>query len=102
MTATNTNATANGPTRKTLASQLDRLDAILDTLGEGLNEAVAQAVQQAVASAVRAGVHHGVRGALGEILSNPEVLAVLRATLAPEAPANPLPAPPPDHSKPTG
>src|SRR4051794_34182362 len=93
-----TTTTTNGSARKTLASQLDRLDTILDTLGEGLNEAVAQAVQQAVESAVREGVHHGVRGALSEILSNPEVLAVLRAALAPEAPADPLPAPPPEHS----
>src|SRR3954464_7899019 len=43
----------NGQVRKTLASQLDRLDAILDTLGEGLNEAVATAVEQAVETAVR-------------------------------------------------
>ena len=65
MTATKT--TLNGQERKTLASQLDRLDGILDTLGEGLNEAVAQAVQQAVELAVREGVHQGVRGALSEI-----------------------------------
>jgi hypothetical protein len=31
----------NGPTRKTLASQLDRLDGILDGLSEGLDQAVA-------------------------------------------------------------
>jgi hypothetical protein len=29
----------NGPARKTLASQLDRLDAVLDSLSEGLNDA---------------------------------------------------------------
>ena len=28
----------NGTTRKTLASQLDRLDSILDGLSEGLND----------------------------------------------------------------
>ena len=28
----------NGQTRKTLASQLDRLDSILDGLSEGLND----------------------------------------------------------------
>src|SRR3954468_1500419 len=102
MTTTNTSASANGPTRKTLASQLDRLDGILDALGEGLNEAVAQAVQQAVESAVREGVHHGVRGALNEILTNPEVLAVLRAALAPEAPVGVPPAPPPERSPSAG
>src|SRR5205823_6302318 len=71
-----------------------RLHAILDTLGEGLNQAVATAVEQAVETAVREGVHQGVRGALSEVLTNPEVLAVLRAALAPEAPVNPPPAPP--------
>ena len=97
-----TNTTANGSARKTLASQLDRLDGILDALGEGLNQAVATAVEQAVESAVREGVHQGVRGALNEILTNPEVLAVLRAALAPEAPVGVPPAPPPEHSQPTG
>ena len=99
---TTTNTATNGSARKTLASQLDRLDGILDALGEGLNEAVAQAVQQAVESAVREGVHHGVRGALNEILTNPEVLAVLRAALAPEAPVSPSPAAPsPGQAQPT-
>ena len=36
------------PTRKTLASQLDRLDSMLDGLSEGLNQAVASAVRDAV------------------------------------------------------
>jgi hypothetical protein len=93
MSTTKTNA--DGQQRKTLASQLDRLDAILDTLGEGLDEAVAQAVQQAVELAVREGVHRGVRGALAEVLTNPEVLAVLRAAAAPAADARPAPAGPP-------
>ena len=30
--------TNNGPVRRSLASQLDRLDQILDTLSEGLND----------------------------------------------------------------
>src|SRR5437764_10858697 len=98
MTTTMQTNSSNGQVRKTLATQLDRLDAILDSLSDGLNQAVATAVEQAVESAVREGVRHGVRGALSEILTNPEVLAVLRAALAPEAPANPLPAPPPERS----
>src|SRR5437868_9955 len=81
----------NGHVRKTLASQLDRLDTILDTLGEGLNEAVAGAVEQAVEAAVREGVRQGVSGALGEVLTNPDVLSALRAALAPEPPASPRP-----------
>jgi hypothetical protein len=47
-----TNLNTNGQ-RKTLASQLDRLDTILDTLDQGLQEAVASAVQEAVSVAVR-------------------------------------------------
>jgi hypothetical protein len=62
---------ANGRERKTLASQLDRLDAMLDGLSDGLNDAVAQAVQTAVAVAVQA--------VLTEVLTNPAVLAKVRA-----------------------
>ena len=35
---TTTNTNTNGQVRKTLASQLDRLDAILDSLSDGLND----------------------------------------------------------------
>src|SRR5439155_25922717 len=52
--------TTNGQVRKTLASQLDRLDSILDGLSEGLNEAVATAVQGAVELAVRQAVGQAV------------------------------------------
>jgi hypothetical protein len=50
---TNTNGRTE---RKSLASQLDRLDAILDGLADGLNEAVAVAVKAAVVVAVEAAV----------------------------------------------
>ena len=66
--------TNNGPVRRTLASQLDRLDQILDTLSEGLNEAVATAVQEATGVAVR----QAVQGVFTELLTNPEVLALVR------------------------
>jgi hypothetical protein len=62
---------ANGRERKTLASQIDRLDAMLDGLADGLNDAVAQAVQAAVTVAVQA--------VLTEVFTNPAVLAKLRA-----------------------
>ncbi len=52
-----TTLNANGRSeRKSLASQLDRLDRILDGLADGLNEAVAQAVKEAVVAAVEAAV----------------------------------------------
>jgi hypothetical protein len=69
-----TTISPNGrPVRKSLASQLDRLDVILDTLGEGLNEAVATVVEQTVGKAVEV--------ALKEVLTNPGVLRALRDQL---------------------
>jgi hypothetical protein len=82
MTTTN----INGQQRKTLASQIDRLDGLIDTLGAGLTGAVAGAVEQAVESAVRQAVGLAVREAvtaiLGEVLTN----ADLRTALAPAPP----------------
>ena len=72
--------TMNGkPQRKQLADQLDRLDGIIDALAEGLN--------QAVADACREGTRLAVKDAIVEIMTNPE----LRAMLAP--PARPEPTP---------
>lgn len=65
--------------RKTLASQLDRMDNILDALSDGLNEAVASTVEQAVGAAVSS----TVQTVLTELLTNPIVLARLREILAP-------------------
>ena len=95
----------NGSMRKTLASQLDRMDQMLDGLSEGLNEAVAAAVQEAVGQAVRAAVQQ----ALAEVLANAELrqrLAMGDGLAAPAAAAPPpqetaaptrpgAPAPPP-------
>jgi hypothetical protein len=83
---------SNGkPTRKQLADQLDRLDGIIDALAEGLN--------QAVADAAREGTRLAVKDAIIEIMTNPE----LRAMLVPHAP---VPAPktpdaPPEPKKPS-
>src|SRR3954447_21908012 len=99
MTTTTQTNSSNGHVRKTLASQLDRLDAILDSLSDGLNQAVAGAVEQAVEAAVREGVRQGVRGALSEILTDPEVLGVIRATAAAQAAdAQPAASTPPSPS----
>ena len=59
-----TTTTTNGQVRKTLASQLDRLDSILDGLSDGLNEAVATAVEGAVERAVRQAVGQAVKETL--------------------------------------
>jgi hypothetical protein len=63
----------NGKVRKSLADQLDRLDSILDVLGDGLNEAIADAVKAAVTTAVQQ--------VLSELLTNSEVLAKLGAAM---------------------
>ena len=49
--------TLDNGVRKTLASQIDRLDSILDGLAENLNEAVADSVKGAVTVAVQEAVH---------------------------------------------
>ena len=81
----NAKTVTNGQARKSLAEQIDRLDAVLDGLAEGLNEAVAEAVKEAVGAAVQT----AVQAVLREVLGNPEVQARLRAP----APAAPPPAP---------
>jgi hypothetical protein len=72
----------NGQTRKTLASQLDRLDSILDGLSEGLSDAVASAVREAVGLAVR----EAVQAVLAELLTNPALREQLQKAAAPGPP----------------
>jgi hypothetical protein len=79
----------NGPTRKTLASQIDRLDSILDGLSEGLTDAVASAVREAVGLAVQ----EAVQAVLAELLTNPVLREQLQRPAAaesapPDGPAN--------------
>jgi hypothetical protein len=72
----------NGQTRKTLASQLDRLDSILDGLSEGLHQAVAQAAREAVGLAVR----EAVQAVLTELLTNPGMREQLQKAASPTPP----------------
>jgi hypothetical protein len=76
-TTTATRTDNNGPPRKTLASQLDRLDGILD----GLDNALAGAVQAVVCTAVK----EAVQAVLTEVLTNRELQEQLQqaAQLAP-------------------
>jgi hypothetical protein len=76
-----TTVTQNGKERKSLAEQIDRLDGILDGLADGLNEAVAGAVRDATTSAIRQ--------ALVEVLSNPDVLALIGGAAHLHAPIPP-------------
>src|SRR5215510_16198899 len=73
-----TTATNGRTARPTLATQIDRLDRLLDGLSENLTEAVADAVKAAVVQAVQT--------VLTEILTNPAVLAKLRDALPPPTP----------------
>jgi len=86
--------TTNGQVRKTLASQLDRLDSILDGLSDGLSEAVATAVQQAVTAAVQ----QAVSVAITELLTNAELQRLLHPPAPQPPPAQP-PTPPPVEGK---
>jgi hypothetical protein len=74
--ATRTNS--NGQPRKTLASQLDRLDRILDGLDAALAGAVQEAVEQAVKQAVQA--------VLTEVLTNRQLQEQLQQTAQSDPP----------------
>ncbi len=77
--------TANGkPQRKQLADQLDRLDGIIDALAEALPEAVSEAA--------RDGTRAAVKDAILEILTNPELRALVQGVTVPVAPT-PVAAP---------
>src|SRR5262245_52973432 len=94
-----TTTTTNGQVRRTLASQLDRLDSILDGLADALNGAVASAVEGAVERAVKQAVGEAVRETLqaviAEVVSNPDLVAAARTLLAPGTQAD-VPTDPPD------
>jgi hypothetical protein len=81
--------TSNGRAqRKSLATEIDRLDNILD----GLDEALAGAVEMAVRDVTARVVREAVEAAVREVLSSPELL---RAAVARHAPvATPAPQQP--------
>src|SRR5688500_9278231 len=56
------NLRVNGPTRRTLSEELDRLDAILDGLAEALQGEVADTVKATVGAAAREALAEAVRG----------------------------------------
>jgi hypothetical protein len=88
---TTMNAGDNGKVRKSLASQIDRLDATLDGLADAIPEVVADTIRSVAAQAVR----DAVQTAITEVLTSPELLSKLRAVSAPVAcVAPPLPQKP--------
>src|SRR5579871_1314773 len=81
-----TTTLSNGQVRKSLASQIDRLDAMLDGLADGLNELVVSAVKQAVEVAVK----EAVRSVLSEVLANTDLVGKLQTAVnVPAAPSEP-------------
>ena len=84
------NDMTNGRARKTLSDQLDRLDRVIDGLSEALKESVASAVRDATAQAVQ----QAVQATLTEILTSPELMALIGAARAPAPVAEPDPPPP--------
>lgn len=63
-----TSTTENGRLpRKTLSSQIDRLDEMLEGLAENLNDAVAMAVKDVVGQAVRQAVELAVQQTLAQV-----------------------------------
>jgi hypothetical protein len=76
----------NGKPRKQLSDQLDRLDEIINGLGECLPEAVADAT--------RDGVRLAFRDVVAELVTDPTILERLRTALEPEiVPVAPEPSP---------
>jgi hypothetical protein len=71
--------TTNGQ-RRTLNETIARLDQMIDGLSNAIPETIRDSLQQAVGAAVT----EGVRTALLEMLSNPDLLTVLRGALTPE------------------
>jgi hypothetical protein len=72
----------NGRPRKQLSDQLDRLDGIIDGLCDGL--------PQAVADATREGTRQAVKDAILEIMTNPELRAMIQVLAPTPVPAAPL------------
>ena len=79
-----TQTIANGTGRKSLAHEIDRLQATVAGLGQGLRDSVRAATSQAVREAVGELV--------SEVLTNPDVAALFRNVQAPAAQA-PRPSP---------
>src|SRR5258707_8790609 len=73
------NTTSNGPARKSLAQQIDRLEATVTGLGQGVRQAVREATGQAVQEAIG--------GVFSEVLLTPTVAAMLGAAQGPTAPS---------------
>ncbi|HEX4613221.1 MAG TPA: hypothetical protein VH092_33855, partial [Urbifossiella sp.] len=82
VTATVPPATNGRPARRQLSDQLDRMDTIIDALAEALPEAVADATRE--------GARQAVRDVIIELVTNPELRAMISG-LTPAGPPAPAP-----------
>jgi hypothetical protein len=72
--------------RKTLASQLDRLDTIIDGLADSLHEVVAIATANVVKETLTVVVQQAIHSALVEVLTNAELQKRLNVSVQPPVP----------------
>jgi hypothetical protein len=79
---TTMNAATNGRPRRSLNDTIGHLDNVI----EGLSTAIPETIRDTLQETVSAAVGEGVRTALVEILSNPDILEVLRSKLMPQPP----------------
>src|SRR5580700_5434515 len=82
MTATMNSNNVSGRQRRSLNDTIGHLDQMID----GLSEAIPGTIRDTLQETVSAAITEGVRTALLEIVTNPDVLALLRGS---------LPTPPP-------
>ena len=88
MTAPMTNNLPGRP-RRSLNDTIGHLDKMID----GLSEAIPGTIRDTLQETVGAAIGEGVRAALLEIVSNPEILTLLRSSQLPEVPvAIPVPS----------
>jgi hypothetical protein len=71
-----------GRQRRSLNDSIGHLDKMID----GLSEAIPGTIRDTLQETVGAAITEGVRAALLEIVTNPDVLALLRSSLPPSAP----------------
>ena len=77
------NPPENGRQRRTLASQLDRFDGMIDGLDTAIKDVIADSVKEAVGVAVGTAVSEAVRATLIEIATNPDILSMLHGGAPP-------------------
>jgi hypothetical protein len=82
MTTTMNHNNVSGRQRRSLNDTIGHLDQMID----GLSEAIPGTIRDTLQETVGAAITEGVRAALLEIVTNPDVLTLLRSSLPPPSP----------------